>query len=112
MEIINETLHTIGGDINGWAIFRFIFCILCISLWIWCIIASIHEHSWLLTIIGCGLIVLYIFCSITAFNDITNKVEYREYDVIFTEPVDINELNEKYEIKGNDGRIWHLEDKH
>lgn len=111
MEIINETVHAVG-EIDGWEIFRIIaFCVLTI-FFLWVAIKSFQDQSWFCFSMSIVVIIVYIFCLIVCFNDVTNKVEYREYDVIFTEPIDINELSEKYEIKGNDGRIWHLEDKH
>lgn len=39
-------------------------------------------------------------------------VTYNKYDVIFTEPIDMNEFDAKYTITGKDGNIWHIEDKH
>ena len=39
-------------------------------------------------------------------------VAYNKYDVLFTKPIDINDLYDKYVITGRDGNIWHLEDIH
>ena len=39
-------------------------------------------------------------------------VTYNQYDVLFTKPIDINNLYDKYVIIGRDGNIWHLEDIH
>lgn len=39
-------------------------------------------------------------------------VAYNKYDVIFTQPIDMNEFDAKYTITGKDGNIWHIEDKH
>ena len=39
-------------------------------------------------------------------------VAYNKYDVLFTEPIDMNEFDAKYTITGKDGNIWHIEDKH
>ena len=39
-------------------------------------------------------------------------VAYNKYDVLFTEPIDMNEFDAKYTITGRDGNIWHIEDKH
>ena len=111
MEIINETVHAVG-EINGWEIFRIVISIFIIGACIWAVIVSCQEGNWLPSIVFSALALLWFGAIIICSNDITNKVEYREYDVIFTEPVDMDELTEKYEIKGNDGRIWHLEDKH
>lgn len=111
MEIINETVHAVG-EINSLEVIRIVvFCVLAI-FFLWTAIKSFQDQFWFCFSMSIVAIIVYIFCLIACFNDATNKVEYREYDVIFTEPVDINELSEKYEIKGNDGRIWHLEDKH
>lgn len=41
-----------------------------------------------------------------------NPVAYNKYDVLFTEPIDMNEFDAKYTITGKDGNIWHIEDKH
>ena len=111
MEIINETIH-VAGEINGWDVFRIVIGIFVVSACIWVVIVSCQERNWLPSVVFIVLGLIWCVCIILSFNNITNKVEYREYDVIFTEPVDINELSEKYEIKGNDGHIWHLEDKH
>ena len=39
-------------------------------------------------------------------------VTYNKYDALFVEPIDINDLYDKYVITGRDGNIWHLEDIH
>lgn len=39
-------------------------------------------------------------------------VAYNKYDVIFTEPIDMNKFEAKYTITGKNGNIWHIEDKH
>lgn len=39
-------------------------------------------------------------------------ISYNKYDILFTEPVDMNEFDAKYTITGKDGNIWHIEDKH
>ena len=41
-----------------------------------------------------------------------NPAAYNKYDVLFTEPIDMNEFDAKYTITGRDGNIWHIEDKH
>lgn len=39
-------------------------------------------------------------------------ITYHEYDVIFTEPIDMDEFGAKYEIKSQKGRIYHIEERH
>lgn len=62
----------------------------------WCIFSIIFANS-----LGIGLPL-----------KTRNPVAYNKYDVLFTEPIDMNEFDAKYTITGRDGNIWHIEDKH
>ena len=67
-------------------------------------ILSLVFYS-IILIISCIALVLFA-------TNIKEKETYTEYKVIFTEPVNIDEINKKYIIKKQKGNIWYLEDKH
>ena len=111
MEIINITTVEAGWRIapcivSGILILMgIVLLILMIRAWwqlnredvFWCIFSIILACS-----IGIGLPLKYG----------REPVTYNKYDVIFTEPIDMNEFDAKYTITGKDGNIWHIEDKH
>lgn len=67
-------------------------------------IISLIFYS-IILIISCIALVLFA-------TNIKEKETYTEYKVIFTEPINMDEINEKYIIKKQKGNIWYLEDKH
>ncbi|MBQ2173565.1 MAG: hypothetical protein II453_00350 [Alphaproteobacteria bacterium] len=111
MEIINITTVEAGWNIptciisGTLAIMGIVLLILMIRAWpqlnkeeiFWCIFSIILALS-----IGIGLPLKYG----------REPVAYNKYDVLFTEPIDMNEFDAKYTITGKDGNIWHIEDKH
>ena len=63
-----------------------------------------------LIFMGLALVMVALGIIILVFGG--NKTAYNKYDVIFNENVNLDEIGEKYIIRGHDGKIWHLEDKH
>lgn len=110
MEIINTTTIEAGWRIapcivGGILILMgIVLLILMIRAWwqlnrediFWCIFSIILACS-----IGIGLPL-----------KTRNPIAYNKYDVIFTEPIDMNEFDTKYTITGKNGNIWHIEEKH
>ena len=111
MEIINITTVEAGWSIAACIIggilasMGLVLLILMIRAWgqlnkgeiFWCIFGIIFAG-----LIGIGFPLMYGH----------EPVAYNKYDVLFTEPIDMNEFDAKYTITGKDGNIWHLEDKH
>jgi len=110
MEIINTTTIEAGWSIaacitGGIFIFMgIVLLILTIRAWkildnadiFWCIFSIIFAG-----LFGIGLPL-----------KTRNPIDYNKYDIIFTQPIDMNEFDAKYTITGQDGNIWHIEDKH
>lgn len=110
MEIINTTTIEAGWSIATcviggiFALMGIVLLILTINAWwqltreevFWCIFSIIFS-----CLLGIGLPL-----------KTRNPVTYNKYDVLFTEPIDMNEFDAKYTITGKDGNIWHIEDKH
>lgn len=63
-----------------------------------------------LVFMGLALVMVALGIIVLVFGG--NKTAYNKYDVIFNENVNLDEIGEKYIIRGHDGKIWHLEDKH
>lgn len=110
MEIINTTTIEAGWSITACIVggililMGIVLLILTIRAWqilnkadiFWCVFSIIFAGSF-----GIGLPL-----------KTRNPVAYNKYDVLFTEPIDMNEFDAKYTITGRDGNIWHIEDKH
>ena len=110
MEIINITTVEAGWSIAACIVggilvlMGIVLLILMIRAWwqldytdvCWCIFGFILACS-----LGIGLAL-----------KTREPVAYNKYDVLFTEPIDMNEFDTKYTITGKDGNIWHIEDKH
>lgn len=111
MEILNTTTVKAGLDIVDW-----IFGILLLSaggfFLIYIIVDMISTYFDPASLIFVGLAVIMMGSGILIYVFGGNKISYNKYDVIFNENVNLDELGEQYIIKGHDGRIWHLEDKH
>lgn len=110
MEIINVTTIEAGWSTTAcvvggiFALMGIVLLILTIRAWkildnadiFWCIFGIIFAG-----LFGIGLPL-----------KTRNPIAYNKYDVIFTEPIDMNEFDTKYTITGKNGNIWHIEDKH
>lgn len=110
MEIINVTTIEAGWSVAAcvvggiFALMGIVLLILTINAWwqlnrediFWCIFSIIFAG-----LFGIGLPL-----------KTREPVAYNKYDVLFTEPIDMNEFDAKYTITGKDGNIWHIEDKH
>lgn len=111
MEIINTTTieagwNTVACIVGGiLALMGIVLLILMIRAWgqlnkediFWCIFGIIFACAF-----GIGFPLKYGRV----------PVAYNKYDVLFTEPINMNEFDAKYTITGKDGNIWHIEDKH
>lgn len=91
-----------------WVILAIIAFILTISFFIVAVICHSSESF------GCCI----IFLLALFFFVIVGKVRYKEvstgryeYQVLLDETVDINELASRYDIIGQDGLIWTIQDK-
>lgn len=111
MEIINTTLVETG---NSWVDWFFFILLLILGLGaLVCSVFAFIEHD-----IGAGLslIALGSIAILSAtFIFINHRVTdpYNKYDVIFTdEKINMKEFLDKYTITGQDGNIYHIEDKH
>lgn len=111
MEILNTTTVEAGLDIFDW-----IFGILLLSaggfFLIYIIVDMISTYFDPASLIFIGLAVIMMVSGVLIFVFGGNKISYNKYDVIFNENVNLDEIGEKYIIRGHDGKIWHLEDKH
>jgi len=110
MEIINTTTIEAGWSVAAcvvggiFVLMGIVLLILTINAWwqlnredlFWCIFSIIFAG-----LLGVGLPL-----------KTREPVAYNKYDVLFTEPIDMNEFDAKYTITGKDGNIWHIEDKH
>ncbi len=110
MEIINITTIEAGWSITACIVggililMGIVLLILMIRAWR---ILNKEEIFWcIFSIIFAGGLSVYLFI----LGHI--PVPYNKYDVLFTEPIDMNEFDAKYTITGKDGNIWHIEDKH
>ena len=110
MEIINTTTIEAGWSIAACvvggilAFMGIVLLILMIRAWQ---ILTKEEIFWcIFGIILAGGLSIYLF----TLGRI--PVAYNKYDILFTEPIDMNEFDAKYTITGKDGNIWHIEDKH
>lgn len=101
----HEIVKIVG---EGWWIAAIIFGVLSILLFL----VAMDECSE-----GCGwmslvFLVAFIFCLIMGRVSRKEVPTGRyEYQVLLDETVDINELALRYDIVGQDGLIWTLEDK-
>ena len=111
MEILNTTTIEAGWD-AFYIVIGSIICITALILFIYIFTEWCSDKAYVgflifllypLAIAGLGFVIM------TAGHE---PVTYNKYDVVFTDTINLDELGEQYIIKGHDGRIWHLEDKH
>ena len=76
--------------------------VICISIGILC------EWNWLDII---GVIWIIVFFIMTWVGPAEVPTGRYKYEVLIDETVSVTELYEKYEIVGQDGKIWIIEDK-
>lgn len=75
------------------------------------IVVSIIHRS-ISDIVGLSVATLICFGAAFASGYIyQNRYEYTEYKVIFTEKVDMNEFNKKYDVVSQEGKIFTLREK-
>ena len=123
MDIIDAMSH-VEGTINFECILgTFVFSIfVCSTLFLFImtlrslITNSIYirnKNTEILSLVFYSIILIISCIALVLFaTNIKEKETYTEYKVIFTEPVNIDEINKKYIIKKQKGNIWYLEDKH
>ena len=110
MEIINtitvEAGWSIAACITGGILAFMGIVLLILMIRAWHMLNKADIFWCIFSIIFAGSLSIYLF--ILGHT----PVAYNKYDVIFTQPIDINDLYDKYVIIGRDGNIWHLEDIH
>jgi len=110
MEILNITTVEAGWSIAACitgGILAFMGIVLLILMFrAWHVLNKADIFWCIFSLIFAGGLSIYLF----RLGHI--PVAYNKYDVIFTQPIDINEFDAKYTITGKDGNIWHIEDKH
>lgn len=111
MEIINTVTYEAGSPIWSQLIIGCLLALAAIMLLL-CAYPTFKQHE-----IGAGILAIIagIFFGVCGIGSIASSVSattYHEYDVIFTEPIDMNEFSEKYIIKSQKGRIYHIEERH
>lgn len=111
MEILNITTVEAGWD-TFYIVVGSVICLIALILFIYIFTEWYKDKDCLgslvfllypLAIAGLG------FAIMSAGHE---PITYNKYDVVFTDTVNLDKLGEQYIIKGHDGRIWHLEDKH
>ena len=103
------TQHEIVKTVeNGWWIAAIIFGVLSILLFFIALAECSEGCGWM----AFGFFLVFISCLI--MGGVSRKevstVRY-EYQVLIDETVDINELASRYDIIGQDGLIWTIQDK-
>jgi hypothetical protein len=111
MEILNVTTIEAGWD----AFYIFmgsVICFIALLLFIYIITEWYKDKAYM------GFLIFLLYpLALTGLGIVIMRaghepVTYNKYDVVFTDTVNLDKLGEQYIIKGHDGRIWHLEDKH
>lgn len=109
MEIINTTL--VEASIPAF------YLVLSIILWA-CALGGLILAiiDWINGDAGTEGLIAFLIGALFGFGCFfTNRVKepYHKYDVVFTgEEINMKEFVDKYTIIGNDGNIYHIEDKH
>lgn len=111
MEILNVT--TVGAGWDKFYIFvGSVICVIALILFIYIFTEWYKDKAYM------GFLIFLLYpLALTGLGIVIMRagrepVTYNKYDVIFTDTINLDELGEQYIIKGHDGRIWHLEDKH
>lgn len=108
--ILNKTLIT---DTPIWAcILGFLTMILSILFIIVTMVMFVEEFGYLKVVIClyCALLSLIMLVRCTQYIDSINTGRYR-YEVTIDDTVSFTELQEKYDVIEQNGKIWTLEDK-
>lgn len=111
MEILNITTVEAGWD-TFYIVVGSVICLIALFLFIYIFTEWYKDKACInllvlllypLAMVGLGIAIMRVG---------HESITYNKYDVVFTDTVNLDELGEQYIIKGHDGRIWHLEDKH
>lgn len=111
MEILNTITHE-AGSIDFGMLAMAILCTVAAIAFIAIAILAFSDWAY-----GCGILAIcvalvFALIGIGCWCNIKEKTTWHEYDVMFTEPIDIDKFNEKYEIKSQNGKIYHIEERH
>lgn len=94
--------------VSGWVMVAIVFGVLSLLLLFIALVECSSGYAWSSLV----FFIVFIFCFVK--GEISSKevpTDRYEYQVLIDETVDINEIALHYDIIGQDGLIWTLEDK-